>query len=447
MGGLALASQQQGFIVSGLDETAGPPMSDWLDENSLNWTTKYSPELLKDVDTIVISGHHGKEDHPIIKEARERNLKILSFAELFGQLTMGKKVIAVAGTHGKTTTTSLIAWIIESAGLKPDYLIGVRPFNFKSSSRLENAKIVVVEADEYKASTLDDQPKFNYYHPDTLILTSIEHDHPDAYPTMDSYLNAFKKLVGDLPKIGKMIVCADDELALEVSKSSAAQVITYSLRSGNFTAKNIDFNEKGISYQVIKNGESLGELTASVYGKHNVANSLAAVAATLNEGLSFDQIKRGAATFKGAFRRFNILVNDKITVIDDYAHHPTEVKTTIEAAKLHFSGRRLIVIYRPHTYSRTQTLLKEYYQAFDGADKLYMCDVEPARELANQRTVSGQEIIDGLPDDLKNNSVFVPDRSDLVTQVVENSEPGDVILSMTVSGYDDVANELASKVR
>jgi UDP-N-acetylmuramate--alanine ligase len=179
-----------------------------------------------------------------------------------------------------------------------------------------------------------------------------------------------------------------------------------------------------------------------------VLNALSGIVVAQHEGLTFEQIQKAATSFKGAFRRFNILTppNSNITVIDDYAHHPTEVQTTINAARLHFPDRRLIVIYRPHTYSRTQTLLKEYQQAFSGADKLYMCDVEPARELANQRTVSGQEIIDGLPPKLTANTKFQPKRDELVDDVLKEAKPGDVILCMTVSGYENLANELAEKV-
>lgn len=448
MGGLALAAQNRGFTVSGLDEGGGPPMSDWLDKNSLKWSKVYDPSQLDGVDAIVLSGQHGKDDHPMIALARERNIRLLSFAELVGELTNDKHVIAVAGTHGKTTTTSLITWLLESAGQKPDYLIGIRPFNFEASSRLDGADKIVIEADEYKASTMDPGPKFRYYHPNKLVLTSVEHDHPDVYPTMESYLKVFTELVKGLPKTGGLVACIEDENVRLLIKESSAPVTTYGFKNADFIAKNVEFNEDGIKFEVIKKGENLGAVNAGVYGRHNVLNSLAAVAIALGEDISFEQIQKGAPDFKGAFRRFNILTpkGSSVTVIDDYAHHPAEVTTTIEAARLHFKDRRLVVIYRPHTYSRTQTLLKEYHQAFTGADKLYMCDVEPARELANQRTVSGQEIVDGLPDELKANSVFEQSRDNLVKQVLQDSKPGDVILSMTVSGYDNLANELAQKI-
>jgi UDP-N-acetylmuramate--L-alanine ligase len=445
MGGLALAASKRGFTVTGLDETAGPPMSDWLTAHHLDWTTAYSSDLLATVTAIVISGHHGKPDHPVIQYAKQNNIPIMSFAELVGQLTKGERVIAVAGTHGKTTTTSLITWILESAGRHPDYLVGIKPYNFDSSSRLDGSKYAVIEADEYKASTLDSRPKFSYYHPDVLVLGAIEHDHPDIYPTMSDYTAAFDDLVRRLPKSGQLVACADQATVMAVSQKASCPVITYGLNAGDYTAKAISYLPEGLAFTVVKDSKPLGDLKVSAYGPHNVVNSLAAAAVCLSAGLSFEEIQTGAAGFKGAYRRTNLLTppSSPILVVDDYAHHPTEAKAMIQMMKLHFPNRRLLVVYRPHTYSRTQTLMDSYHHAFSGVDRLYITDVEPAREAATQRTVSGQEIIDGLPETLRTNSVFEPDRTTLIDRLKTDAKPGDMILCMTVSGYQNLANDLA----
>lgn len=447
MGGLAFAAKNGGFEVAGLDETAGPPMSTWLDDHNISWSKTFDPAQLEGVDTVVVSGHHGHDDHPVIRLARQKNIAIISFAELLGTLTKGAHVVAVAGTHGKTTTTSLIAWLLESAGRKPDFLVGIRPFNFNASSRLNGSKLFVVEADEYKASTQDLRPKFDYYHPDVLVLTSVEHDHPDIFPTMSSYLDAFKKLVKNMPKSGTLVAWAEDHNVSEIAASASCSVITYGLEQGDYRAENIAYTANGISFDITGKQEFSG-VTVPVFGQHNVLNALAATVVAVNEGLTIQQIKAGALAFKGAHRRFALLTpaNASITIIDDYAHHPTEAKTTIEAAKLHFPGRRLIALYRPHTYSRTQTLLSEYHAAFSQADKLYITDVEPAREAANQRTVSGQEVIDGLPDPVRKHAVFLSDRDALVKNIIDTAQPGDVVLCMTVSGLNDIAGELAQKL-
>lgn len=447
MGGLAFAAKNGGFEVSGLDETAGPPMSTWLDDHDLSWSKTFDPVQLDGVDTVVVSGHHGNDDHSVIRLARQKNIAIVSFAELLGTITKDSHVIAVAGTHGKTTTTSLITWLLEAAGRAPDFLVGIRPFNFEASSRLNGSKLFVVEADEYKASTQDARPKFDYYHPDVLVLTSVEHDHPDIFPTMESYLSAFKNLAKSLPKNGRLVAWAENDNVAAIAAEAACQVVTYGLEKGDYRATDINYSPQGISFEVAGQ-ERLDRVTVPLFGKHNVLNALAATVVLLNEGLTIAQIKAGALTFKGAHRRFALLTpaNADITVIDDYAHHPTEAKATIEAAKLHFAGRRLIALYRPHTYSRTQTLLSEYHAAFSDADKLYITDVEPAREAANQRTVSGQEIIDGLPDPVRQNAAFVADREQLIKDITATAKPGDVVLCMTVSGFNDIAGELAKKL-
>lgn len=443
MAGLALAAQNRGYIVSGLDEAGGPPMSDWLTEHGLKWSREYDPGQIKDIDAVVISGQHGSDDHPVIVAARERELRVLSFAELFGELTAGKHVIAVSGTHGKTTTTSFIAWLMQSAGRRPDYLIGIRPFNFDSSSRLDGTETVVVEADEYKASTLDDRSKFEFYHPNTLIITSIEHDHPDIFPDLQSVLERFERAVSKMPANGRLVVWSGSDTVRQVAAKAKCKLIAYGLEEGDYVAGNIAYLPAGIEFDVKEGGEVLGRLAVPLYGRHNVLNALAATVVALTEGLPFDSILKGAATFKGAFRRFNIVsgADSPVTVIDDYAHHPTEVQTTIEAAKLHFSKHRLIVVFRPHTYSRTKALLSEYHRSFEGADVTYITDIETAREAANERTVSGSDVAMGIP-----GAFFEPGRDRLAERLAAEAKPGDVILCMSVSGYDKLANELAERL-
>ncbi|MGH7928766.1 MAG: glutamate ligase domain-containing protein, partial [Candidatus Binatia bacterium] len=222
------------------------------------------------------------------------------------------------------------------------------------------------------------------------------------------------------------------------------EVVAYGLEEGDYTANNIEFLPTGIAFDIKTNEGLRGRLSVPLYGRHNVLNSLASVAGASGEGLGFDQIKKAAAGFKGTYRRFNILTapEDPIAVIDDYAHHPTEVKTTLEAAKLHFPERWLVAVFRPHTYSRTKALLNEYQTVFSQADKVYITDVEGAREAAHKRIVSGADIVAGLD----SNAVFEPDRAKLVESIAAGARPGDVILCMTVSGYDAIAQELAKRL-
>lgn len=441
MRGLALAAKRQGHLVTGLDEhaTSGAG-TDWVTAQGIEWTTKPDPELLTGIDLIIISGATPK-DYPLLEEARRRSIRIMSFAEYLGEVTTTKHVIAVAGTHGKTTTTSLITWLLEAAGKAPDYLIGIRPFNFNSSARLTGADTVVVEGDEYRASALDNKSKIQYYHPDVMVLTSVEHDHPDIFPTLDSVLDRFREIVAELPKTGRLVAWAANEAVAQVTEAATCPIITYGLETGDYTPRNIAYLPAGIEFDLENGGGILGRIAVPLYGKHNVLNVLAATAVARQEGLAPDQIIAGAATFKGAYRRFNLInqPDASITVIDDYAHHPTEVNTTLEAARLHFAGRRIIAVFRPHTYSRTSALLREYQNAFGSADLVYLTDIEAAREQGSDHTVSSLDITKALPMP----ALFVPGRADLVARIRRDAKPGDVIVCMSVSGYDNLAADLA----
>ncbi len=442
MRGLALAARDNGYQVTGLDEPAVPPGSDWLDEHNLVWHRHFDAKQLEGVTSVIVTGAHVTNDSPVILEARRRNIPVQSYAEFFGHLTKGEQVIAVAGTHGKTTTTALIAWILESAGRRPDYLIGILPFNFDTSVRFANAEVAVVEADEYKASSLDTRSKAEYYHPDSLVLTAVEHDHPDLFPDLASVEARFEQIVAALPKNGYLIACAESENVLNVAKKAPCEGITYGVEVGDLRAGNVTYLPEGIELEVERDGEILGHLAVNLYGRHNVLNTLAAVAATLHYGLTFNEILAGLATFKGAYRRFNIISSpqSEITVVDDYAHHPTEVATNLEAAKLHFKGHRVVVIFRPHTYSRTSALLAEYQAAFDNADLVYITDIEGARETGNVSTVSGRDIVSKLTMPAH----YEPDRTKLIGHVKAAIKPGDVILCLSVSGHQKMAQDLVA---
>lgn len=444
MRGLALAARDNGYTVTGLDEPAAPPGSDWLDQHNLVWWRHFDPVQLDGVTTVIVTGAHVTATSAPIVEARRRGLKIQSYAEFFGHLTTGEQVIAVSGTHGKTTTTALIAWLLDSAGRKPDFLIGIQPFNFDSSVRFQKSQVAVVEGDEYKASSLHPKSKVQYYHPNVLVLTSIEHDHPDVFPDLASVKHRFRDIVENLPKNGRLVACADSPIVLEVAAAAPCEVTTYGTAEGDYQARDIAFLPEGIEFDVEAYGHILGRVAVGLYGRHNVLNVLAAIATVLKGGLSLAEIIPGAMQFRGAYRRFNIVSapDADITLVDDYAHHPTEVATNLEAAKLHFPGRRIVAVFRPHTYSRTRALLKEYHQAFANADLAFITDIEGARETGDAPKVNGQDIVEGLGESAR----FTPDRADLIEQITTAAKPGDVILCFTVSGYQNLAEELAGKL-
>lgn len=441
MRGLALAARDLGYEVTGLDPGAEEgDGTQWLAARQLQWSREFTPAQLDGVTAIIVTGIPVPD--AVTDEARRRHIAMKSYAELVGELTEGQHVIAVAGTHGKTTTTALIAWLLESAGRKPDYLIGIRPFNFDSSVRLESSEVFVAEGDEYRASTLETKSKVQFYHPDTLVLTSVEHDHPDLFPTAKDYEQRFQDIVAGVPKDGRLIAWGESLSVTQAAKSAHCQISTYGLALGDYTARDISYLPGGIEFDIENHGGILGRLAVPLYGKHNVLNALAATTTALTEGLSVDQVIAGAAGFKGTYRRFNLLTPEgaNITVIDDYGHHPTEIATNLEAAKLHFPGRRIICVFRPHTYTRTQTLLKQWQKSFNDADLVYVTDIEGAREQGTEHTVSGNDIVQAL----KMPALYTPNRPELISRLQRDTKPGDIVLCFTVSGYHNLAEELAN---
>lgn len=442
MAGLALAAQRAGFEVSGTDENAYPPSTDFLDQHKITWWRQPSPDHVKGVDQVIISGGTPPE-YPELSAAKKARVPVASFAQFWGDLIKNAYSLVISGTHGKTTTTSLVAWLLEAAGKAPDYLIGITPKNFDSSVRYNQAPVAVSEGDEYQSSQLEATSKFNYYHPDALVVTSVEMDHPDLFLNLSDLEERFTDLIAALKPEAKLYLCADDVGASKLAKSAKVKVQTYGNGQGDWQARAIHFSAQGLKFTVVQAGRELGELTVGLYGRHNVLNALAAVAVASDYGLTWHQIASGAAKFRGAARRFSILTPQlaSVRVIDDYAHHPTAAKATIEAVKLHFPGR-VIAVYQPHTYSRTKTLLSEYQQAFSGADQTFLAPIEGARERDQAASVSSQDIARGASGQIE----VINDRAELVEAVVAAAQPGDTVLVMTVGGYNKLAEELAAKL-
>lgn len=439
MRGVAAAAKEMGYTVTGTDDGVPP---DWLRERGIQWWDKPDVAHLEGVTTVVISGHT-QADHPEVVGARDRDIPIISFPQLIEEFTSGARRIVVAGSHGKSTTTALIAWVLESAGRTPDYLTGIKPHNFDSSVRMRGSKVAVLEGDEYRSSHLDPTSKFSYYHPDVAVLTSVEMDHPDMFKNVGEIEKRLGKLVADVPTGGSVVYWKGSEAVRRVVSEATAPLDSYDFSDADWTAGNVGFSPEGISFALLRRGEGLGELRTPLYGRHNVLNALAASIVVLNEGVSFEELAQGLSTFKGIGRRFERLTGDgaDVAVLDDYAHHPTEVKTTIEAAKLHFPGR-VIAVFRPHTYSRTAGLLTEYGGAFQDAHEAFITDIEPAREARARQTVSGQDVADAAGEHV----FYEPDRTQMLDRIADTVRPGDTVLCMSVGGYDEFAEELTARL-
>lgn len=443
MRGVALACRERGMTVTGTDEGAYPPGSDWLDQKGFTWWKQPDPKHLQGVTGVIVSGHI-QPDHPELVAAQDQGLPISSFAELVGKLTATAKRLVVAGTHGKTTSTSLLSWIMQSAGRTPDYLVGITPRNFETSVRLQGSDLAVLEGDEYRASQLEDKSKFDYYRPDSLILTSLEMDHPDFFTDVSDIAARFRALVTGLPSDGQLLYWHGSEQLRAVAAAAGCRTASYGPEGADWAAMEPLYDPDGIRFILTHHGEEIGEISAPLYGRHNVANVTAAVALALGEGIPLGDIATALESFRGASRRFELVSapGAPVTVLDDYAHHPTEVATTVEAASLHFPGR-VLAIFRPHTYSRTEKLLKNYKAAFKDADQVWIGPIEGAREGSGTPSVSGQDVADMAGD----GATYSAERDAIVAGVMASAQPGDTVLCMSVNGFDGLAADLAARLK
>lgn len=436
MRGVALAAIDLGYKVTGTDETAYSPGSDWLDAKGITWYTTPDAMHLEGVDLLVLGGGVAVDQVELVA-AQEAGLVIQSYPEFVSTLIPTDNRIVVTGTHGKTTTTSFIAWLLESAGRKPDFLVGIQPKNFASSVRLGGGDVAVLEGDEYRSSRLDTSSKFSHYAAKTAIITSIEMDHPDLFADLTEVRQRFEGLVENLPEDGLLVYCDDSQIIREVAANSKAQAVSYGTASSHWQAVNTEFNKDGISFDLQHDGELMGSFLVPLYGAHNVSNATAALAVCLSQGISIEDLQAGARTFLGASRRFERVSapQDQITVVDDYAHHPTEVAATLAAARQHFTGK-IYAVFQPHTYSRTQSLLKEYQACFNDADAAYIVDIEGAREAGVSADITSEALV------TESNVHYAANRDQLIHNLKESMDPGDVLLSMSVNGYQGFAQEM-----
>ncbi|HUE76547.1 MAG TPA: UDP-N-acetylmuramate--L-alanine ligase [Longimicrobiales bacterium] len=314
-------------------------------------------------------------DHPELRAARDRGIPVLKRAAALGALVSSGRVIAVAGTHGKTTTTGMLATTLTEGGLDPTAFVGGRMPGWEGGLRA-GGPLYVVEADEYDRSFLSLRPEM-------AVVTTIEPDHMEIYGDLQSLDDAFVEFLEPVPSDGLIAICSDDAGAARVAaRLPADRTVTYGVEEGaQLRATRVNASADGTRFHVVRDGQTLGQFYLGVPGRHNVQNALATLAVGLHAGADVAAVRRGFEAFAGVDRRFQRLGEERgVVVIDDYAHHPTEVAATISAARERFSSRRLVVVFQPHLYTRTRDLWRELGTALARADAVWVTDVFPARE-------------------------------------------------------------------
>jgi len=429
MSGIAEVLLNMGYKVSGSDLREGEATRRLVSLGA-RVAVGHDAANLGEAEVVVISDAVAATN-PEIAEARRRGVPVIRRAEMLQELMRLKYGVCVAGTHGKTTTTSMASLILQQGGLDPTIIIGGVLGALGSNARLGQGEYFVVEACEAYGS-------FLHLSPAVAVVTNIDNDHLDYYQNMDSLRDAFVRFVNKLPFYGFAIVCGDDPGVREVLPRLERKVLRYGFLEGShYRAVDVQELGMGSSCQVLREGRALGRLDLKVPGRHNLLNALAATAVGLELGLRFEDCAAALAGFTGANRRFQVRGQaGGVTVVDDYAHHPTEVAATLAAARATLKpGGRLLVAFQPHLYSRTRDLYESFAESLSAADQVFLCDIYPARELPIPG-VSSQLIVDALKARGFSRVLHAPLRDQLLEPALKALKPGDLFLTMGAGTID-----------
>jgi UDP-N-acetylmuramate--alanine ligase len=375
MSGIAEVLANLGFRVSGSDQKKSE-VTAHLEELKVEVTEGHDAANVGDAH-VVVRSTAVRDDNPEIIEARRRSIPVIPRAEMLAELMRMKPyTVAVAGSHGKTTTTSMVATVLGIAGLDPTFVVGGIVRTYRANARLGKSELMVVEADESDRSFLMLDPMI-------AVVTNIDREHMDYYHDMEDVRQCFAQFVNKVPFYGAAILCLDDPHVQAVIPNVTRRRITYGMSAqADISAHDIQYDHSfGSTFQVLAGINVLGKVTLRVPGKHNVYNSLAAIATGLELDVPFDTIAHALSEFTGAERRFQFKGEEKgVTVVDDYGHHPTEIKATLSAARIGAPNRRIVVLFQPHRYTRTADLMDEFASAFNNADVLFVSDIYAASE-------------------------------------------------------------------
>ncbi|MFC1667185.1 UDP-N-acetylmuramate--L-alanine ligase [Candidatus Omnitrophota bacterium] len=417
MSGLAEIFYCHGYDVQGSDINK-TKVTDRLEAMGIRINNAHLPENIEGAHYVVHSSCI-TEDNAEFKEAKQRNMPMLRRMEALNMLVGNKDIVAVSGAHGKTTTTSLISYLLIQANLDPTVFIGANVSFIDGNARCGQSNIVVTEADESDGSFLLLNPLYS-------VSTNIDREHMDYYSNMDNMIAAYKEFIENTKDEGCVFACIDDLYLKGIIKSSSKRIMTYGVsQNADIRADNIELlGLDGARFDLVFENKTLGRINISITGMHNVLNSLAAIGVVMNLGVGFSAIKKAIVDFRGADRRFAITrLDSDILVIDDYAHHPTEIKVTLEA--LRGSGKRIVAVFQPHRYSRTRYLREEFGSCFDLADHLVITEIYSAHEEPIDG-VSAKDICDDAKKFGHKNVHFIS-KDDIIKHLVGVVRPGDAV--------------------
>jgi UDP-N-acetylmuramate: L-alanyl-gamma-D-glutamyl-meso-diaminopimelate ligase len=456
MGSLAGMLKAQGHRVTGSDKAFYPPMGEELKRLGIETFEGFDAAHLEPAPNLVIVGNATSRGNAEIEYALDHKLRCASMPEAIREnFIRGRHSTVVAGTHGKTTTTSLLAWVMERGGLDPSFLVGGVVENFGASFKVTDSNYFVIEGDEYDTAYWDKGPKFLHYLPELVILNNVEYDHADIYPSLDAVMKSFRLLLNLIPSKGRLVAGWDSPVLREiVSKPIAPQGVWCPIeRFGiehpdvRWTAREIDFLPDETRFKVICEGREFGSFRTPLAGMFNVRNCLGAIAAAEVLGIERAAVADALATFKSVKRRMQVRGEaDGITVIDDFAHHPTAIRETLRAIKQRYRDRRIVAIFEPRSWTtRKKIFQKDYPIAFAPAEYVVIAPIFESFRLASEEQLSVDEVIADL--NAQGKQAFSIEGADaIVTHVAPELRAGDVVVVMSNGGFGGIHQKLLEAI-
>lgn len=457
IGGSAMAPlagmlRERGYNVTGSDAGVYPPASTLLESLSIPFASVFDAKHLTPAPDLIVVGNAISRGNVEVEEMLDRKLSHRSLPEILEEEFLpGKHSIVVSGTHGKTTTTALLAWIFHEAGKRPNFLVGGVAENFGKSYGLGGGPEFILEGDEYDSAYWDKAAKFFHYQPDDLIITSLEFDHADIYADFEAYQLAFKRLVNLVPRRGRVVIWGDSDAGEALRNATAkafCPVITYGFGQENdWVASNVAVDGDGMKFQISYKNEPYTDIHLSATGRHNVLNALAALIIAQGRGIRRESINKALATFQSVKRRMDVKGEiDKILVVDDFAHHPTAIRVTIDAARLRWPGRRIWAVLEPRSNSMRRRVFQDALpEALALGDRVVLGSVHRAGQLSDEQRLD-PETVAGSVRKLGKDARVLQGADAIADFLSAEARPGDLLLIMSNGSFDGLCEKLLSRL-
>lgn len=447
MASLAGLLKERGFQVTGSDQNPYPPMSTQLEALGIQIQKGYKKENLQPAPDFVIVGNVVSASNEEAQELMRLGIPYTSLPKAMGEFVIDQReCICISGTHGKTTTTSMMAWVAQFLDLKPGFLIGGIAKNFSKSFQNAEGSYFVIEGDEYDTAYFDKVPKFTHYRPKHVIFTSCEFDHADIYKDLDAVKSAFRQLMKIIPPEGTLLACASEKNVMELLTDCRAQKIkTYGINQGDYQARNIRIENEKSYFQVYSGANKLGEFSVALTGDYNILNTLSVIGMAHQLGWNLQKVSEALNNFLGVKRRQEVLGEPGgILIIEDFAHHPTAVRETVKGIRAKYPGRKLFAIFEPRSAtSRRKVFQKDYVEAFLQCEEVLLAKAFDQSKIDSENRFSSEELVADL-EKLGQRAQAFDNVDQIVEAVRSRSHQGDLVLIMSNGGFDGIYQKMIS---